>query len=137
MVVEYGALEHVEPIGEHDLHVRQRLIRAPERQRSIGDVDAAILDIGGAIPWLRWYIDPKTGYILREKYKATGQSGPFDGETNFADWRTNDGLTMPYKHENKQDGKETSNAEFKKIDVNPTLDPKLFEKPAEAAAEKQ
>ena len=106
-------------------------------KEKIDNVDADILDIGGAIPWLRWYIDPNTGHILREKYKATGQSGPFDGETNFADWRTNDGLTMPYKHENKQDGKETSNAEFKKIDVNPTLDPKLFEKPAEAAAEKQ
>ena len=103
----------------------------------IGDVDAAIVDIGGAIPWLRWYIDPKTGYILREKYKAMGESGPFDGETNLADWRTADGLTMPYKHQNKQDGKETSNAEFKKIELNPTLDPKLFAKPAEASAEKQ
>ena len=103
----------------------------------IGDVDAAILDIGGAIPWLRWYIDPKTGYILREKYKAMGQSGPFDGESNLSDWRTVDGLTMPYKHQNKQDGKETSNAEFKKIELNPTIDPKLFSKPAEASAEKQ
>jgi zinc protease len=103
----------------------------------IGDVDAAILDIGGAIPWLRWYIDPKTGYILREKYKAMGQSGPFDGESNLSDWRTVDGLTMPYKHQNKQDGKETSTAEFKKIELNPTLDSKLFSKPAEASAEKQ
>ena len=97
----------------------------------IGDVDAAILDIGGAIPWVRWYIDPKTGYILREKYKAMGQSGPFDGETNLADWRTADGLTMPYKHQNKQDGQETSNAEFKKIELNPAVDPRLFDKPAE------
>jgi zinc protease len=97
----------------------------------IGDVEAAIVDVGGAIPWLRWYVDPKTGYILREKYKAMGQSGPFDGETNLADWRTADGLTMPYKHQNKQDGKETSNAEFKKIEINPAVDPKLFQKPAE------
>jgi zinc protease len=103
----------------------------------IGEVDAAILDIGGAIPWVRWYIDPKTGYILREKYKALGQSGPFDGETNLSDWRTVDGLTMPYKHQNKQDGKETSTAEFKKIELNPAVDPKLFAKPAEPAADKQ
>jgi zinc protease len=103
----------------------------------IGDVDAAILDIGGAIPWLRWYIDPKTGYILREKYKGLGQTGPFDGETNLSDWRTVDGLTMPYKHQNKQNGQETSNAEFKKIEMNPALAPKLFDKPAESAAEKQ
>jgi zinc protease len=103
----------------------------------IGDVEAAILDIGGAIPWVRWYIDPKTGYILREKYKAMGQSGPFDGESNLADWRTADGLTMPYKHQNKQDGKEASTAEFKKIELNPSVDPKLFTKPAEAPASKQ
>ncbi len=102
----------------------------------IGDVDAAILDIGGAIPWVRWYIDPKTGYILREKYKAMGQSGSFDGESNLSDWRTADGLTMPYKHQNKQNGQETSNAEFKKIELNPTVDPKLFAKPAEAPADK-
>jgi zinc protease len=103
----------------------------------IGDVDAAILDIGGAIPWVRWYIDPKTGYVLREKYKAMGQAGPFEGETNLADWRAADGLTLPYKHQNKQNGKETSNAEVKKIELNPTLDPKLFAKPAEAPADKQ
>jgi zinc protease len=103
----------------------------------IGDVDTAILDIGGAIPWVRWYIDPKTGYILREKYKATGQGGSFDGETNLADWRTVEGLTMPYKHQNKQNGQETSNAEFKKIELNPAVDPKLFAKPAEAPADKQ
>jgi zinc protease len=103
----------------------------------IGDIDAAILDIHGAIPWVRWYIDPKTGYILREKYKATGQSGPFDGETNLADWRSADGLTTPYKHQNKQNGKETSNAEVKKIELNPPLDPKLFAKPAEKMSEQQ
>ena len=103
----------------------------------IGDVDASILDIGGAIPWVRWYIDPKTGYILREKYKAMGQSGPFEGESNLADWRATDGVTLPYKHQNKQNGNETSNAEVKKVELNPTLDPKLFAKPAEAQAEKQ
>jgi zinc protease len=100
----------------------------------IGEVSAAILDIGGAIPWVRWYIDPKTGYILRETYKAMGQSGPFDGETNLADWRAEGGLTMPYKHQNKQNGKETSNAEVTKIELNPALDSKLFAKPAENKA---
>jgi len=97
----------------------------------IGDVDAAILDIGGAVPWVRWYIDPATGHILREKYKAMGRSGPFDGESDLSDWRTVDGLTLPYQHKNKQNGEETSDAEFKKFEINPTLDPKLFEKPAE------
>ena len=97
----------------------------------IGDVDAAILDVGGAIPWVRWYIDPKTGYILREKYKAMGRSGPFDGESDLSDWRAIEGVTTPFNHLNKQDGKETSSAKVKKLEFNPQLDPKLFTKPAE------
>jgi zinc protease len=102
----------------------------------VGDVDAAILDIGGAVPWVRWYVDPKTGYVLREKYKGVGREGPFDGETNFSDWRTADGLTMPYQHQNKQNGQQTSTAEFKRIELNPPIDPKAFEKPAESTGEK-
>ncbi len=103
----------------------------------IGDVDAAIVDIGGAIPWVRWYVDPKTGYILREKYKGMGQGGPFDGESELSDWRAADGITLPYKHENKQNGQQASTAEFKKVELNPKIDPKMFEKPADAAAEKE
>ncbi len=103
----------------------------------IGNVDAAIVDIGGSIPWVRWYVDPSNGHILREKYKGVGQGGPFDGQTELSDWRAADGLTLPYKHENKQNGQATSTAEFKKIELNPKIDPKLFDKPAEPATEKQ
>jgi zinc protease len=101
----------------------------------VGEVDAAILDIGGSIPSLRWYVDPKTGRILREKYKGMGPTGPFEGETEFSDWRTADGLSFPYIHKNKQNGQDTSLVEYKKIEINPSIDPKLFEKPAEKAAE--
>ena len=99
----------------------------------IGDTDAAVLDIGGAVPWLRWYIDPKTGYVLREKYKGLAQSGPFDGETNLSDWRSYEGLTLPYTHQNKQNGQPSSTAELKKVELNPAVDPKIFDKPAEDA----
>ena len=99
----------------------------------IGDTEVAILDIGGAVPWLRWYIDPKTGYVLREKYKGMAQSGPFEGESNLSDWRTSDGLTLPYTHQNKQNGQQTSTAELKKVELNPIVDPKIFSKPAEDA----
>jgi zinc protease len=102
----------------------------------VGDGDAAIVDIGGAVPWIRWYVDPKTGYVLREQYKGVGQTGPFDGESELSDWRTVDGLTMPYQHENKQNGQQTSTAQFKKIEINPQIDPKLFEKPAEKSPAK-
>ena len=100
-------------------------------------MDAAILDVGGAVPWVRWYIDPKSGHILREKYKGLGQMGQFDGETDLSDWRTADGITMPYKHENKENGQESSTSEYNKVEINPTVDAKMFEKPPEKPEQKQ
>jgi zinc protease len=95
----------------------------------IGDVEAAVVDVGGAVPWIRWYVDPKSGRILREAYKGVGQAGPFQGETELSDWRTADGLTFPYLHQNKQNGKDSSTVQYTSIQINPTIDPKLFEKP--------
>jgi len=109
---------------------------AANGSEKIGDVDAAILDIGGAVPWIRWYVDPKTGYVLREKYKTMGQAGPVDGETNLSDWRPADGITLPRHHQNKQNGQDTSKEEFQKVEINPPLDPAVFQKPAEKPAEK-
>jgi zinc protease len=100
----------------------------------VGDVQTTTVDIGGAVPWVRWYVDPQSGRILREDYKGLAQSGPFQGQTDLSDWRTADGLTLPYLHKNKQNGQDTSTAEFKQVQVNPPIDPKLFEKPAEAPA---
>jgi len=95
----------------------------------IGDVEAVVVDVGGAVPWIRWYVDPKSGRILRESYKGMGQSGPFQGETELSDWRTTDGITVPYSHRNKQDGKDSSKVEYTGVQINPTIDPTLFEKP--------
>jgi zinc protease len=95
----------------------------------IGDVEARIVEVDGAAPWIRWYVDPKTGRVLREAYKGLGQSGPFDGETDLSDWKTVDGLTFPYLHRNRQDGKDSSVVKYDTIQINPAIDPKLFERP--------
>jgi zinc protease len=95
----------------------------------IGDVEAAIVEVSGGVPWIRWYVDPKTGRVLREAYKGLGQSGPFDGETDLSDWKTVDGLTLPYLHQNRQDGKDSSVVKYETIQINPAIDPKLFERP--------
>ena len=58
-----------------------------------------------------------------------GRSGPFQGETELSDWRTADGLTLPYLHRNKQNGEDSCTIQYTSIQLNPTLDPKLFEKP--------
>jgi zinc protease len=96
----------------------------------IGDVEAKILEIGGEDVNLRWYVDPQSGHVLRETYQTVGRSGPVEGETDLEDWKTADGLTLPYTHKNKQNGEDSSTAQYSAIQLNPAVDPKLFDKPA-------
>ena len=96
----------------------------------VGDIDAKIVDVSSGDMSIRWFVDPKNGHILREDYEAMGQSGPFRGETDLSGWKTEDGITLPVVHTNKQNGKTTSIVEFTKVQYNPPIDPKLFEKPA-------
>ncbi len=82
---------------------------------------------------IRWFVDPKTGHILQEAYEAVGRSGQMHGETVLSDWQTTDGITLPAMHKNKENGKDSSIVEFTRIQYNPTIDPKLFEKPVAEA----
>jgi zinc protease len=97
-----------------------------------GDVDYAIVDVSGPGVRLRWFVNPQTGKIIGEDYKAMGQSGPVDSETSFSDWRQVDGLSLPFHRDNKQ-GKEVSSVQFTSIQINPAVDLKIFEKPASPA----
>lgn len=99
----------------------------------IGDADTQIVDINSQGAPMRWYIDPKNGRILREVYPAMGQSGPIIGQTELSEWKEFDGVTLPAKHANKQDGKDTGVVEFTEIKFNPPIDEKLFAKPAAKA----
>ena len=103
----------------------------------VGDMEARILDVRGGDMEIRWFVDPKSGHIVSESYDGVGRSGPFHGQTDLSNWKTTDGITLPATHKNKENGKDSSTVEFTKIEFNPTVDPKLFEKPAETAAPAQ
>lgn len=98
-----------------------------------GGVETVIVDVSGPGVTMRWFVDPQTGKIIRETYKAVGQSGPFDGETAFSDWKDADGLNLPYHRANKQNGQDSSSAQFTSFQINPVVDMKIFEKPASPA----
>ena len=100
----------------------------------IGDVETEIVDVNADGTPIRWYVDPKSGHILRETYTAMGTSGPFKGETDLSDWKTFDGISLPAKHVNKENGQDSSVVVFTEIHFNPEIDPKLFEKPAGGTA---
>jgi zinc protease len=102
----------------------------------VGDIDARIVDVNAAGALIRWFVDPQSGHILKATYRTLNQGQPVQGETDMADWKSVNGLIVPFVRHNKQDGQESSTAEYTSLEFNPTIDPKLFQKPAENAAEK-
>ena len=99
----------------------------------IGNVDAEIVDVAGSGMTVRWYVDPASGRVLRESYPSLGRSGPVQAQTDLDDWKTTDGLTLPFLHKNKQNGEDASTVQFTGIQINPQVDPKLFDKPSSEA----
>jgi zinc protease len=103
----------------------------------VGDIEARIVDVNAAGAAIRWFVNPADGHILKETYVTLGRTGPAQGETALDDWKAINGVTIPLQRKNKQNGEETSVVEYKKIEINPAVDPKIFEKPAEKAPDKQ
>lgn len=97
-----------------------------------GDMDTAIVDVSGPGVSLRWFVDPQSGKLIRETYKSMGRSGPEDTETAFSDWRPVEGLNIPFHRASKQNGQDSSIAQFTSFQLNPQVDPKIFEKPEAA-----
>ena len=95
----------------------------------IGPLETHIVDVSGPGVSIRWHVDPASGRILRETYKTNGPHGPAEGTTDLSNWETTDGVSLPKVHTNQLNGQPSSSAEFSAIQFNPTVDPKLFEKP--------
>ena len=106
-------------------------IFAANGSEKIEGVDAQILDISGEGMSMRCFIDPQNGRILRETYPTVSQSGPAQGQTDLEDWQTSDGITLPRVRKIKQNGQDYSSVQVNKIEINPAVDLKLFDKPAQ------
>ena len=100
----------------------------------VGDIDARIVDVNSAGVAIRWFVDPQTGHILKETYRTLNQGQPVPGETDMEDWKSVNGLNIPFVRKNKQNGQDSSKSEYTSLEFNPAVDPKLFEKPAETKA---
>jgi hypothetical protein len=130
--------ESMAQIHRHLIYIGQHLddpqsVFFAQGKEPIGQVETRILDVRVGDMTIRWFVDPKSGYVLRELYEGTGNSGPFHGETDLSDWKTTSGITLPALHTNRQDGRQTSIVERTAIDFPSTFEPKLFERPAVAS----
>jgi zinc protease len=91
----------------------------------VGDINAQILEIGLDGTSTKWWVDPATGRVLRKL-----QSGA-QGEvtTEYSEWKDFGGLKVPTKYVAKRNGEEVASGDVKSMEINPAIDPKIFEKP--------
>lgn len=96
----------------------------------VGDVEASVLDVTANGSQVRWFVDPKTGHVLRTVSQKAEMGPPAEVVSDYSDWREVQGIVFPFKETNTRNGEFASSEEAVEIEVNPTVDPKLFVKPA-------
>lgn len=95
-----------------------------------GSVEQVSIDSGGVVYVLG--IDPSSGRILSLSYRRRGPEG-FFGQLvqTFSDFRTVNGLTLPFKVTATFDGQpwKEQSADVQEIVINEKVAPEVFEKP--------
>ena len=98
---------------------------------TIGEVEARILELHVEGSDVRWFVDPASGRILRTAARTMGPAGPAEQAVDYSDWRSVDGVAFAFKRTIRRDGEDAGAIELTEVTLNPEIDPKLFEKPAE------
>jgi zinc protease len=95
----------------------------------VGEADASILDVNADGAQVRWFVEPQTGRILRSASQSVGMNGPAEQVLDYSDWRDFAGIQLASKAKVTRDGQDAGSTEVKEVEINPTVDPKLFQKP--------
>jgi len=103
--------------------------------QKVGDIDATVLNISGDGSSFRWLVNPTTGELLEAISEVTGREGPTERTITFSDWKPIDGVKFYNQRTVSEGGSVVAKDTIKSWTVNPTVDPKLFEKPAQNSAQ--
>ena len=91
----------------------------------IGNIDATIVTVSIDGATAKWWVDPATGRILR----TLRNSRRGEMTTDYTDWKDVSGVKVPAAATITLNGEKQGSATVKSVDVNPTIDPKIFVKP--------
>jgi len=91
----------------------------------VGTADAQALTVDADGASIKWLVDPTSGKILRR----ISQSPRGEAVTDYTEWKTFDGITLPISFTTTTAGQPNGKGNLKSMEINPTIDPKLFEKP--------
>ncbi|HEV7921782.1 MAG TPA: insulinase family protein [Thermoanaerobaculia bacterium] len=92
----------------------------------VGEVSAQVLEVNTGAGTMKWYIDPATGRLLRKV--AQGRMG--EQVTEYSDWKQFGGLNLPTSYTITANGEKAGGGSVKSVEINPTVDPAIFTRPA-------
>ncbi len=95
-----------------------------------GDVETKVVEVGIEGDTVKWFVDPVTGKIVRRVSRGRGPMAQGDQITDFTSWGTFGGINMPTGFSTTSNGEQIATGHVKTIEINPTIDPKIWEKPA-------
>ncbi len=91
----------------------------------IGEINAQVLQVNAAGSNFKWYVDPSNGRILRKV--STGRQG--ESITEYTEWKMFNGINVPVGFSVTTAGQPSGGGKLTTVEINPTVDPKMFEKP--------
>jgi zinc protease len=101
--------------------------------KKIREVEANVLKINADGAEATWYLDPKTDLPLRSEFSALGQAGPVNRASEYSDWKSFSGVNLYTNRAVSDNGKPSAKDTIKEWVINPKIDPKIWEKPADSA----
>ncbi len=107
-----------------------KLTAAAAGKENVGGVEAAILDVTYGSAAVRWFVDPKTGRILRTSHTGISPDGqPVRMVSDYLDYKTIEGFPVAHRLEIMSNGEKDQTLIIDEYKFNTGVDPKLFEKP--------
>lgn len=114
------------------------ILKYPERYtfavtgtEKVGDIEAQVLEVSIDDDSTRWLVDPATGRVLRKIARARGpvaQGG--DQVTEYTEWKSFEGVMFPTVTRTLVNGEQIGTSQTTTVDVNPTVEANVFERPA-------
>jgi hypothetical protein len=112
-----------------------KLVVASSGKETIGGVEASVLDIRYETTSVRWFVDPKTGRILRTAHDGQSADGkPVRMVSDYSDYRIVEGVPVAHRLEITSNGEKDQTLIIEEYTFNGGVDAKMFVKPTPAPA---
>ena len=112
-----------------------KLQMASAGKETVNGAETAILDLRYESTAVRWYVDPRTGRILRTEHDAVSADGkPVRMVSDYKDYRVVEGFPVAHLLEISTNGDRDQTLIVEEYKFNTGVDRKLFEKPPPQAS---